>query len=484
MRKYIVAIVLILFFPIFLSLPIYNDNGAYAYMGTLFFEGKLPYIDGWDHKGISMYLINALGYLIGFKHLMGIRLLEFLLILGSFFSIFKTLSQKYTQKIAFVAVSFGLLSLRYFFDGGNMTEEYGALFALISLSLILKEKIRTMDYIFIGILFVVNITIRANLISFWIALFLAMIIYAILKKELLKKVIFPFSKMLIGIGISASLLTIYFLMTASFLEFYNAAFTYNFSYAKRSFLQTIGSVITSTRRYEVSLVMLLGFLIAMVSLVKKRTNFVSLLLFFWVPLELYFGNMSGKLFAHYYMMWIPIIVLSTAYIIDYFKIETLQREKKFVILGIITFLFFQIPIFSTVKSYKQVFLSKRTQKGSVVSHINKNYKNASILIWGNSHSTYLLVDKRAVVPYFFQTFFKVKSDITKNIMLDFTKRFIQNPPDLLVDAKTPSLLFLDNSNSDEINNYQKENLQEYFSFVHQNYKLKETIKGVDFYIKK
>ncbi len=182
MKKYIVLTIVILFLPILLSLPIYNDNGAYAYMGTLFFEGKLPYIDGWDHKGISMYLINALGYLIGVKHLMGIRLLEFLLIVTSFSMIFKRLSEKYTQKIAFVSVLFGLLSLRYFFDGGNMTEEYGALFVLISLSLLLKEKIKIIDYIVIGAFFIINFTIRANLISFWIALFLALLFNAIQKK--------------------------------------------------------------------------------------------------------------------------------------------------------------------------------------------------------------------------------------------------------------------------------------------------------------
>ena len=124
-------------------------------MGTLFFDGKLPYLDGWDHKGISMYFINALGYLIGFKHLIGIRILEVILIVYSFLSIFKTVSKKYTQQIAFIGVVFGLFSLRYFFDGGNMTEEYGALFVLISLSLLIKEKIKTIDYILIGVLFLV-----------------------------------------------------------------------------------------------------------------------------------------------------------------------------------------------------------------------------------------------------------------------------------------------------------------------------------------
>jgi len=453
-------------------------------MGTLFFDGKTPYIDGWDHKGISLYLINAFGYLIGFKNYIGIRVLEIFLISISFLSIFKNLSITYSKKNAFIAVVFGLLSLRYFFDGGNMTEEYGAIFTLISLSLLIKEKIKTIDYAIIGALFIINFTIRANLISFWIALFFAIIALAFLQKEVLKKAIIPFSKMAIGIVVSIVLLSVYFLITNSFSEFYNAAFTYNFSYSKQSVGSVLKSIITSTRRYEVSLLLILGLLISVVSFFKKKNTLISLLLLFWIPIELYFSNMSGKLFAHYYMMWIPIIVLATAFILDYFKTESLKNEKQFVVIGIMVFLFFQIPIFNTLGSYQKLIASKKSKNELIANHIHKKYLDKTLLVWGNECAIYNMTKKIAPVTNFYQTLFKLDSRLTKRMIDDFTLQVQKKSPYLIIDVKTPSLLFLDNSNAAIIEDSQEENLKKYIDFIQTNYVLKETIKGADFYIRK
>ena len=212
MKKYILLLIIVLFFPILFHV-FSRDASAYAYMGTLLFENKIPYIDGWDHKGISLYLINALGYLIGFKNYIGIRFLELILIALSFLNIYKTLSLKYSKKSAFIGVSFGLLALRYFFDDGNLTEEYGAIFVLFAVSLLLKKEQKTIDYIVIGALFIINFTIRANLISFWIALFFALIVLYVVKKKKLFNLVNIFLKIGLGIVTGCSFLAIYFLLT-------------------------------------------------------------------------------------------------------------------------------------------------------------------------------------------------------------------------------------------------------------------------------
>lgn len=482
MKKYILLLIIILFFPILFHV-FSRDASAYAYMGTLLFEGKIPYIDGWDHKGISLYLINAFGYLLGFKNYIGIRILELILIAFSFLNIYKTLSFKYSKKAAFIAVSFGLLALRYFFDGGNLTEEYGAIFVLFAVSLLLKKEQKTIDYIVIGALFVINFTIRANLISFWVALFLALILFYIIKKKQLLNLANTFLKIGLGIVIGCGFLAIYFLITDSFTEFYNAAFTYNFSYAKQSIVATLSGIIKSTRTYEVALITLLALLISLVSIVKKRIQFVSILLLFWIPIELYFSNMSGKGFAHYYMMWVPIIVLSTAYIINYFSDEKIAKEKQLVVLLIASFLFFQIPIFNTISSYKNLISAKKSNNELIANHVNTTYKDKSILVWGNESTIYNLTDKRAPVANFYQTLFKLNSSITEQMIVDFTNQIKENQPEIIIDVRTPSLLFLDKSNSNKIDIKQQENLIDFFTFFNKNYQLKETKSGVDFYIK-
>lgn len=484
MKKYIVLIVLLIFAPILVSV-FSRDASVYAYMGSLLLEGKTPYIDGWDHKGISLYLINAIGYLIGFKNYIGIRILELLLIGFSFVTIFKTLATKFSKKTAFIAVVFGILTFRYFFDGGNLTEEYGALFVLLSLALLFKQEVKTRDWMIIGGLFIVNFTIRANLISFWIALFFALIYIKVIKERATKEFFKTMLYMGLGALVISVVLALYLVTTNSFSEFYHAAFTYNFSYSKQTITQVIGSIIKSSRRYEISLVLILSLLIAIVSFVKKRHTFMGVLLLLWGPTELYFGNMSGKLFAHYFMMWMPIIILSIVYILEYFKTLSVQKEQQFVLITILVFLFFQIPIFNVLENYKQLITTSRLSKNeTIAAHINKNYASSTILVWGNESAIYNLTKKYATTRFFYQTLFKVKSSLTQGMVEKFTEDIEKNPPQVIVDVKTNSLLFIDRSNHAEISKEQAANLKRYINFVHENYMVKESIEGADFYVLK
>lgn len=483
MKKYIILLVLVLFLPILFHV-FSRDASVYAYMGTLFFDGKIPYIDGWDHKGISLYLINAVGYLIGFKNYIGIRILEIILILFSFISIYKTLVIKYSEKIVFIAISFGLLSLKYFFEGGNLTEEYGVVSVLVALSLFLKQDKKTLHYLLIGILFVVNFTIRANLISFWIAIFFTLLIYHSINNKNIKLLVQKFFKIGLGIVIGVLALIIYFLITDSFSQFYDAAFTYNFSYSKQSIKNVVVFIIKSIRLYEVSLIMVLALLISVINIFKKRANFTTILLLFWIPIEFYFSNLSGKSFAHYYMMWVPIIILSTAFIIHYFKVELIQKEKQFVLLFITSCLFFQIPIFITISDYKALLKPKENKNKLIANYINETYKNKSILIWGNECTIYNLTKKRASVKNFYQTPFKLNTPHTSKMIVDFTEQIKQSPPDIIVDVKTQSLLFLDQTNIESIGKKQQENLMHFFDFFQKNYQLKETKNSVNFYTRR
>jgi hypothetical protein len=483
MKKIIILIILFLFFPI-LFLNFGRDASVYSYMGSLFFEGKIPYIDGWDHKGITIYLINALGYLIGFKSLIGIRILEIILILSTFLYSFKELSNKFSKKSVFVAVIFGLLTLKYFFDGGNLTEEYGALFTMVSAVILFKNKQNRYDLYIVGALFIVNLTIRANLISFWIALFLAYSMQLILKQKSVKEYLQSFLKMGIGAFFFCLFLAIYFIVTDSFTEFYKAAFTYNFSYSKSSFPKVIGYIISSSRTYTVSIVMILALLITIVKLLKKKSNLLILLLLFWVPIEFYFSNMSGKMYAHYYIMWFPIVVLSTILIINYFKIEFIKKEKEYILFIICLFFFFQIPIYSTLGSYKKIFDDKKSDSVLASEFINNNYKNKTILVWGNDPLIYNLTNKKAPVKNFYQTIFKLKSPHTKSMIKDFTNQIRLSLPDIIVDVKTPSLLFLDKENINAISIEQQNNLEPFISLVKENYILINKNFNYYFYSKK
>jgi hypothetical protein len=80
-------------------------------------EGKIPYLDFTDHKGVLVFYLNGLAYLMGGKF--GICFLSFLCFFISFFLISITVKEMLgSEKEAYVA-SFILFFLMSFTEGGN-----------------------------------------------------------------------------------------------------------------------------------------------------------------------------------------------------------------------------------------------------------------------------------------------------------------------------------------------------------------------------
>tara|TARA_R110001632_G_scaffold97231_1_gene203713 strand:+ start:2146 stop:3612 length:1467 start_codon:yes stop_codon:yes gene_type:complete len=483
MKKLFILILILLFFPI-LFIRFQTDADVYAYMGRLLVNGSIPYVDGWDHKGISLYFINAIGYLLGFKSIIGIKILELVLIGYSFLTFYKTLSKKYSEVIAFISMIVGIFTLKYFFDGGNLTEEYGVIFVLISLSLFLKNQLKTIDYAIIGALFIINITIRANLISFWAALFFVYCIQLFTKKASISQFLLTFLKMGYGAALVVLIYFVYFLSTNSLQEFIDAAFVFNFSYSDSTFVSTLTAIKRSLTRYHLSFIFLLGFLLSIVRFIKDKNRTLELLLIFWIPLEIYFSNMSNRLYAHYFLMWIPLLILSTIVIISAAKDRFNFSNKKILLASSFVFLVcFYVPIYMTFINYKSLIFDSKTNPSEKISqHILNNYKDDTLLVWGNKSSIYNLTNKTSPITFFYHSIFKLDTELIKTKINQFSKEISEKKPTLIIDAKRGGLIELDLSNINEIDTNQKRNLKEFLSIIKTQYVFKEEKFGVDFYI--
>ncbi len=485
MKKLLFLLIIVLFTPI-LFLGFSTDANVYAYMGRLLVNGYVPYVDGWDHKGISLYFINAIGYLIGFKSHIGIRILELFLISYSFTKIFNRLTHLYSKLVAFIAIVIGLFTLKYFFDGGNMTEEYGVVFTLIGISLLLKDKIKTLDYAIIGALFVINLTIRANLISFWVTLFLVYCIQLVFGTKKWKEFLLSFLKMGYGALVVVIVYLIYFLSTDSLSAFIDAAFTFNFSYSESTLSSTFQAILTSVKRYHLSIIFFLGFIVSIIRLAKDKTRFVELLLILWVPIEIYFSNMSNRLYAHYFLMWIPLLILSVVVILSEAK-ERFKASNKVLIIGsaVLFVICFYVPSYMTLRDLQRVVTTEEmTDGGKVSNHIAENYKDAELLVWGNSSHLYNLNDKKSPTNFFYHSTFKYDTELIREKIDEFTQEVLEKKPTLIIDGKRNGMIQLDESNSDEIDLGQKGNLEEFLGVIKTYYVLKEQKYGVDFYVLK
>ena len=482
MKKLFLLLILVLFVPI-LFLDFKTDANVYAYIGRVIFNGGIPYIDAWDHKGISLYLINAIGYgIFGFKSFIGIKILELILIIYAFSRFFTYAGKKHSKLIAIIAGVFGLFTFKYFFDGGNLTEEYGAVFSLLSVLLLLKREVKTIDYALIGAFFIINFTIRANLISLWVALFLVYVVQLLTKEASVKKVLLNFLKMGYGAVAISFVLLAYLLITNSFAAFVDAAFTFNFSYSNSTVSSTLSGVMTSMKRYHLSIILVVGFFISFIRFYKDRSRFLELLLIFWIPVELYFGNLSNRIYAHYFLMWMPLILFSVVIILQELKERFLASNLKLVIGSLLIFLVcYYVPSYMTLIDWKKVVLKEKTKPTKIVEYVNDNYLEDSILVWGNSCYVYNGTNRISPVSFFYQSIFKYDTELTRAKMKEFTDQVFVKKPQLIIDTNNSGFIRLNGANISTIDLSQKKGLGEFLNLIKEEYQYKEEKFGLTFY---
>ncbi len=482
MKKLFFLLILVLFIPI-LFLDFYKDAHVFAYVGKVIFDGGVPYVDAWDHKGITLYFINAMGYgIVGFKSLIGIRILEFLLILYTFLRFFTFASKEYSKLIAYIAGIFGLFTFKYFFDGGNLTEEYGTLFSILSVVLLLKQKKRTIDYALVGVFLIINFTIRANLISLWVALFLVYMFQLVTNRNNFKTILTTFLKMGYG-AITFSLgLLIYMLATNSLNSFIESAFTFNFSYSSSAETSVFSSILTVMKRYHLSIILLLGLVVSVIRFYKDKNRFLELLLIFWIPIELYFSSISQKLYAHYFLMWVPIIIFSIVVILSEIKERFQISNYKIVIGSLLLFLScYYIPLYGSLLDWKRVIVNKENKYEKVATYVNDTYPDDSMLVWGNSAAIYNKTNKIAPVSFFYHSSFKYNTELIREKIKDFTNVIENKKPQLIIDTKLRGLVQLDQSNLSTIDESQINNLKRFLRIIETDYVRNEEKYGYVFY---
>lgn len=130
------AFVLLLIYSYSTS-PLYISEGGdsliFKTIGLGIVQGKLPYVDLFDHKGPLIFYIDALGISLGGTA--GIFMLQVLSMWASLFLIWKTVSLFTDRKTSFWLTVLTLIPLADFIVEGNQCEEW--MLPFISLSLYL-----------------------------------------------------------------------------------------------------------------------------------------------------------------------------------------------------------------------------------------------------------------------------------------------------------------------------------------------------------
>lgn len=290
------------------------DQQIFQYMGYAILHGKAAYTDYFDHKGLLLYVINALGYIIDRRF--GIVLLQVFNLTLVLYMLVTAFCHVATWR-RIVSVLLTLLSLLIYYDFGNMTEEWSLLFITFPFYIYFKNinsdknEFNRWQLFYIGICVGGLLLLRLNNTSPVIGLLLYCLIEALSKKKF-EYVKTSFIFVFAGFSLILLFFTIYQFIVAGIKgvdDMFYATVTFNIDYTKNYTTETrpLLSYLKFTYKVITPALLLLIF-------VKKRSKSVCPLLFAYAITLLTLGNVS---FLHYLIVFVPLVYFSLMCISEY-----------------------------------------------------------------------------------------------------------------------------------------------------------------------
>lgn len=208
------------------------DANAFFTVGKSMFNGIVPYKDIFEQKGLILYLIYGIGYLISPKSFHGVFIIEVLFFAIFLYYVHKIiclfLKNKYSY--IFLPILTVLITTSVSFVHGGSCEEFCLPFFAISLYYYLKhfkDKEITYKQLFInGLIAGIILMIKYTFLGFWFA-FMMFIFFDFIRKKSIKRAFLSCVWFLLGMIIPIILSLIYLGINGGIKDFIDAYFTIN-----------------------------------------------------------------------------------------------------------------------------------------------------------------------------------------------------------------------------------------------------------------
>lgn len=297
-----------------------HDSSMFIYMGREWVQGGVPYLSFTDHKGPSIMLVNALGWLL--PHVQRFGGIWWVEVASLFFYAlwgFKTLRLFLDRSKSFLVVVLSFLLLAWLLSGGNITEIYALPMIMGALCLYFsyfkRGYLRFSEYFFLGLGGAFTFNLRANMIVSWLPLlgffFVAWLYYK--DWSALKQGLFG-----IFMGIFAYVLpwVAYLAYEGALGEMLYFSITFNWLYVSAGHVNRwavfLDWLATPFGKRSV-MCLLLGLTGGVFSFLtqpeKPRHFYISLGFFLSLALTFFSTFLSGRLYAHYFIPLVPYLLV-------------------------------------------------------------------------------------------------------------------------------------------------------------------------------
>ncbi len=424
-----------------------RDSGVFLYAGWRILNGRIPYVDFWDHKPPIIFYINALGLALSDNSRWGVWMIELISLFIAAYLGYRLILKLFGQYAAMVSTFIWLLALVFLLLNGNLTEEYALPLQFATLYLFYlsrHDKRRILRYFIIGVLGGIAFFTKQTSIGVWLAIIIYLGFAGIKNREIKKSMGEILIIVLGGLLVSIIICT-YFYINHALYEFWNSAFVYNyyfstqkvseFSVRLKNFIEIFS--ITRTGIFHLAALGIVSF----IALSKKKlldSNAISLLTVAMIdfPLELLIINVTGSAPEHYFITILPVLALFSGvlfFIID----QWISSEKKIKFSNfVLIFLTIGFLAYGSLSGYLAHTQSLQIRENEpAIQYIIKNTdSDDSILVWG-AEAMVNFYSKRISPTRFVYLYPLDKQGYTTEKMInEFLDDIINKKPKIILDT--------------------------------------------------
>ncbi|HJA93716.1 MAG TPA: hypothetical protein H9717_11495 [Candidatus Eisenbergiella merdipullorum] len=387
-----------------------KDSSVFRTVALMMERGYAPYRDTFDHKGPLMYILNWLGMQIAYYR--GIWVIEYITLFITFAFMYKIIRLFCRRWISYIMVLVAVAALYPQFEGGNLTEEYAMPFIAVSLyfftKYLLTSSIPSLQVLICGICFGAVCLLRPNMVASW-GVFSIVVLVKCLRERQYKEIGKFLLLFLAGTGIIVLPILAWMYREDALGDCIYDYILFNLRYSEVGTQQRGDQVMAFF--YFISVPLLLCFLVLAANLfLYKKKDYLTIGYGICLLVNLFAISISGKKFAHYAMILIPLYAYPLGILGEWID-KTIQRKEKVVsarillcFLAILALPGWAVGVKDTIVSYMD--RNKNTWSEATASTVNyiteHTEENEKITVWGNWDLIHVLSRRLPASRYSFQ----------------------------------------------------------------------------------
>lgn len=405
-----------------------TDSSVFKTIALLMEDGLMPYRDSFDHKGPLLYILNWIGNNISYYK--GIWLIEFLFMTATFFIVYKIARLSCNIRNSFVVMLVSCSLLFYYFEGGNLVEEYAMPFIAAAIYIFIdylkNNRVSRKRILISGVALGATSLLRPNMIAIWCVFCIMIFGMSVIKHdwEQLRTFVIWF---LTGVLLILLPFFVWLTINNTLEYFWNQYIIFNSAYASAEFIARLR---TFLHFFNTTVFMLSFFSILYSCIIKRELLNVTYVVYMIVNLA--FIGMSGIGYGHYGMILVPAVAYPLSLIFEELEKEEIKGVSKAVSMFVWVYMMsvLVMPDSGFIKNANINGQNRSNQTAKVVDIIqNYTSEEDTISVYGNWNIVYVLSKRKPATKYSYQ--FPI-GQVMPEIMEEHMEQLQENLPPIVV----------------------------------------------------